>query len=571
MTRPRQLRPRGAAGLRPRRDVRAGQRPAARRRRCCCSTASPRSTATAARTARATSRPSSTSIRDLWFFDCHFIGDPVMPGCLGLDACGSWSASTSAGSAARAAAARWACGEVKFTGQVTPARQEGHLQDRHEAGDQLRRLVMGIGDGVLEADGKPIYEAEGPAGRPVQRRRPGLSAKRETDQHAPRRRHRDGHRLLDRQQRQRGAGVAARGAGPGVVAAPEYAELGFRCQVHAAPQIDWEAHGRPPRRALPGRRHGLRPHRHGTGDRRLPAWTEAEVSNERTGLIVGSGGPSTRAIVEAAEISQDQGRQAHRPVRGAQGDELRPLGDARRPGSRSSGLNFSISSACATSTHCIGVGYEQIELGKQDIVFAGGCEELDWTLIVPVRRHGRHVARKFNDRPAVASRAYDVDRDGFVIAGGGRDRGAGGAGARQGPRREDLRRDRRLRGQFRRLRHGRALRRGRGALHAPGAWTAPAGARSTISTRTAPPRRSATSRRWRRCARCSATTLPLISSTKSLTGHSLGAAGAQEAIYCLLMMQQRLRRRERQHRDTSTRPSPTCRSSASGSTGRWRR
>ena len=108
---------------------------------------------------------------------------------------------------------------------------------------------------------------------------------------------------------------------------------------------------------------------------------EAEVSNERTGLIVGAGGPSTRAIVEAAETTRDQGPQAHRPLRGAQGDELRPVGDAGHL-VQDPGLNFSISSACATSTHCIGVGCEQILMGKQDVVFAGGCEELDWTLCV---------------------------------------------------------------------------------------------------------------------------------------------------------------------------------------------
>ena len=151
---------------------------------------------------------------------------------------------------------------------------------------------------------------------------------------------------------------------------------------------------------------------------------EDEVSNERTGLIVGSGGPSTRTIVEAAETTRTKGPKRIGPF-------AVPKAMSSGPSAmlatwfKISGLNFSISSACATSAHCIGAGYEQIAMGKQDVVFAGGCEELDWTLSNLFDAMGA-MSSNFNDRPAVASRAYDSDRDGFVIAGGARHRGARG-------------------------------------------------------------------------------------------------------------------------------------------------
>ena len=198
------------------------------------------------------------------------------------------------------------------------------------------------------------------------------------------------------------------------------------------------------------------------------------------------------------------------------------------------GVNYSISSACATSNHCIGNACEMIQWGKQDMIFAGGCEELDWTLSVLFDAMGA-MSSKFNETPAKASRAYDVDRDGFVIAGGAgvlvleelehaKARGAkiyaevAGYGATSdghdmvAPSGEGAVRCMRMALQERRRR------------------------RSTTSIRMRPRRRSATSRRSRRSARCSATRCPPISATKSLTGHSLGAAGVQEAIYSLLMM-----------------------------------
>ncbi|MGZ6014315.1 MAG: beta-ketoacyl synthase N-terminal-like domain-containing protein, partial [Phenylobacterium sp.] len=209
--------------------------------------------------------------------------------------------------------------------------------------------------------------------------------------------------------------ASLREAKSGVVAAPEYAELGFRCHVHAPPQIDWESmvDRRAARFLAQGTAFGHLAMEQAIADSGLE---EAEVSHERTGLIVGSGGPSTRAIVEAAEITRTKG-----PKR------VGPFAVPKAMSSGASavlatwfkikGLNFSISSACATSAHCIGVGYEQIAMGKQDVVFAGGTEEIDWTLSVLFDAMGA-MSSNFNDRPAVASRAYDVDRDGFVIAGG---------------------------------------------------------------------------------------------------------------------------------------------------------
>src|ERR671912_441867 len=136
----------------------------------------------------------------------------------------------------------------------------------------------------------------------------------------------------------------------------------------------------------------------------------------RTGIIMGSGGPSTRAIVEAADVARSKG-----PKR------VGPFAVPKAMASTASatlatwfkikGVNYSISSACATSNHCIGNAYEIIRGGRQDVIFAGGCEELDWTLSVLFDAMGA-MSTKFNDRPATASRAYDVDRDGFVIAGG---------------------------------------------------------------------------------------------------------------------------------------------------------
>src|SRR5690606_26993493 len=209
--------------------------------------------------------------------------------------------------------------------------------------------------------------------------------------------------------------ASLREAKSGISRAEEYAELGFRCQVHGAPNIDVEA--------LVDRR-AIRFHGHGTAWNHIAmdqaiadaGLSEQEVSNDLTGIIMGSAGPSTRTIVESADITRQKG-----PKR------VGPFAVPKAMSSTASatlatwfkikGINYSISSACATSNHCIGSGYEQILMGKQDIVFAGGCEDLDWTLSVLFDAMGA-MSSGFNDRPHAASRAFDTRRDGFVIAGG---------------------------------------------------------------------------------------------------------------------------------------------------------
>jgi 3-oxoacyl-[acyl-carrier-protein] synthase-1 len=326
--------------------------------------------------------------------------------------------------------------------------------------------------------------------------------------------------------------ASLREAKSGVTAAPEYAELGFRCHVHAKPQIDWES--RVDRRAArflaQGTAFGHIAMEQAIADSGLE---EAEVSHERTGLIVGSGGPSTRAIVEAAEITRTKGPKRVGPFAVPKAMSSGPSATLAT-WFKIKGLNFSISSACATSAHCIGVGYEQILMGKQDVVFAGGVEELDWTLSVMFDAMGA-MSSNFNDRPAVASRAYDKDRDGFVIAGGGaivvleeyeraKARGA------------------KIYGEI----VGYAANSDGYDMVAPsgeGAVRCMKIAMSTIGGRPIDylnPHGTSTpvgdSKEMAAVREVFGARPPLISSTKSLTGHSLGAAGAQEAIYCLLMM-----------------------------------
>ena len=148
----------------------------------------------------------------------------------------------------------------------------------------------------------------------------------------------------------------------------------------------------------------------------MPGSRRADVSNERTGLIMGSGGPSTRAIVQAADTTREKGPKKVGPFEVPKSMSSTNSATLATPFDIK-GVNYSISSACSTSAHCIGNGGELIQWGKQDIVFAGGGEELDWTLSVLFDAMDA-MSSDFNDRPERSSRAYDVNRDGFVIAGG---------------------------------------------------------------------------------------------------------------------------------------------------------
>ena len=329
--------------------------------------------------------------------------------------------------------------------------------------------------------------------------------------------------------------ASLRNATPGVVAAPEYAEMGFRCQVHAPAKIvDWESmvDRRAARFLAPGTAYAHISMDQAIADAGL---TPEEVSNERVGLIVGSGGPSTSTIVQAAEITREKGPKRIGPFAVPKAMSSGPSA-VLSTWFKIKGINFSIASACATSTHCIGSAFEQIALGNQDMMFAGGCEELDWSLSNLFDAMGAMTSR-FNDTPAKASRAYDKNRDGFVIAGGGaivvleeleraKARGAriyaeiaGYAANSDGydmvaPSGEGAVRCMRLalQGVDRKVDY----------LNPHGTSTPVGDQREMDAVR-----------------EVFRGEIPLISSTKSLTGHSLGAVGAQEAIYCMLMMQNR--------------------------------
>jgi 3-oxoacyl-[acyl-carrier-protein] synthase-1 len=328
--------------------------------------------------------------------------------------------------------------------------------------------------------------------------------------------------------------ASLREARSGIIRAEKYAELGFRSQVHGMPTLD--ASSVVDRRAM-------RFHAAGTAwnhvamDQAIAdaGLTESEVSNERTGIIMGSGGPSAHMIVESADLTRSKG-----PKR------VGPFAVPKAMSSTASatlavwfkikGVNYSISSACATSNHCIGNAYEQIQYGKQDIIFAGGCEELEWELSVLFDAMGA-MSSSYNDRPTTASRAYDKNRDGFVIAGGAgvvvleeyehaKARGAkiyaevAGYGATSdghdmvAPSGE---------GAIRCMRQALATVKCPIDYINPHATSTPVGDVKEIEAL--------------REVFGSGDKCPPISATKSLTGHSLGATGVQEAIYSLLMMQ----------------------------------
>lgn len=209
--------------------------------------------------------------------------------------------------------------------------------------------------------------------------------------------------------------ASLREARSGLVKAKDYAERGFRCQVHGEPQIDWEAMiDRKVRRFMgAGAGWNYIAMQQAIVDAGLE---EKDVSNERTGLIMGSGGPSTRAIVQAADTTREKGPRKVGPFEVPKAMSSTNSATLATP-FHIKGINYSISSACSTSAHCIGNAAEMIQWGKQDLMFAGGGEELHWTLSVLFDAMGA-MSSNFNDTPQKASRAYDVNRDGFVIAGG---------------------------------------------------------------------------------------------------------------------------------------------------------
>jgi 3-oxoacyl-[acyl-carrier-protein] synthase-1 len=325
--------------------------------------------------------------------------------------------------------------------------------------------------------------------------------------------------------------ASLREAKSGVVRADKYAELGFRCQVHGAPTLD--AQEVVDRRAM-------RFHGGGTGWNHVAmeqairdaGLEEREISHEMTGIIMGSGGPSTRAIVESADVARTKGPRRVGPF--AVPKAMCSTASATlATWFKIKGVNYSISSACATSNHCIGNAMETIQIGKQDLIFAGGCEELDWTLSVLFDAMGA-MSSKYNQTPGNASRAYDVDRDGFVIA--------GGAGVLVLEELEHAKaRGARIYAEVT----------GYGATSDGHDMVAPSGEGAVRCMRMAlkgvkPPidyiNPHATStpigdiKEIEAIREVFGDKCPPISATKSLTGHSLGAAGAQEAIYSLLMM-----------------------------------
>ncbi len=318
----------------------------------------------------------------------------------------------------------------------------------------------------------------------------------------------------------------------GISFAEEYAKLGFRSQVHGKPPVDPAdlIDRRLMRFMGDGAAFAYIAMEQAIADAGLE---EKDISNERTGLIVGTGGPSTRAIVAAADTTREKG-----PKR------VGPFAVPKAMSSTASavlstnfkirGVNYSISSACATSAHCIGNAAELIQWGKQDVMFAGGAEELDWTLSVLFDAMGA-MSSKFNDTPEKASRAYDAHRDGFVIAGGGgilvleelehaKARGAKiyaelvGYGATSDgfdmvqPSGEGA---------------VRCMKQALETVDTPIDYINPHGTSTPIGD----------VREVEAIREVFGENMPPISSTKSLTGHSLGAAGAHEAIYSLLMLQ----------------------------------
>ena len=319
----------------------------------------------------------------------------------------------------------------------------------------------------------------------------------------------------------------------GITHADDYAEMGFRSHVRGKPDIELADHIDKRLWRFMGDAAG---YVHLSMEQAIAdsGLEESHVVNERTGIIVGSGGPSTRAQVAAADITREKSPKRVGPFAVPKA-MCSTTSATAATNFKIKGVNYTISSACSTSAHCIGNAAEQIQMGKQDIMFAGGGEELDWTLSVLFDAMGA-MSSKYNDTPDKAARAYDVNRDGFVIAGGGgilvleelehaKARGA------------------KIYGEIT----------GYGATSDGADMVAPSGegavrcmkqAMSTIKAPvtyinthgTSTPVGDITEAKALREV-FDSQDMPHISATKSMTGHSLGATGVQEAIYCLLMMQ----------------------------------
>ncbi|MFK8079980.1 MAG: beta-ketoacyl-ACP synthase I [Granulosicoccus sp.] len=325
---------------------------------------------------------------------------------------------------------------------------------------------------------------------------------------------------------------ALRHARSGITSREIYKEMGMRSHVAAAPDINLkESIDRKQFRFMgEASAYAYLAMQQAIEDAGL---TDAEVSNERTGIIAGSGGGSTASQVESADILRQKGIRRVGPYRVTQTMGSTVSACLATP-FKIKGTNYSISSACSTSAHCIGNALELIQLGKQDRVFAGGGEEEHWTLSCLFDAMGA-LSTKYNDTPATASRAYDATRDGFVIAGGGgmvvveeletaKARGATlyaevvGYGATSDG-------------------HDMVAPSGEGAARCMQL------AKSTVDSPIDYINAHGTSTPVGDIAELSAVkmafgdNMPHIGSTKSLSGHSLGAAGVQEAIYTLLMQQ----------------------------------
>jgi 3-oxoacyl-[acyl-carrier-protein] synthase-1 len=327
--------------------------------------------------------------------------------------------------------------------------------------------------------------------------------------------------------------ASLREAKSGISRAEDFATHGFKCQVQGMPTLDpSESVDRRAMRFLgPGSAWNHVAMEQAIRDSGVEP---SDISNERTGIIMGSGGPSTSVLVEAADITRKNGS----PKR------VGPFAVPKAMSSTSSatlatwfkirGVNYSISSACATSNHCIGNATEMIQWGKQDMMFAGGSEELHWTLSNLFDAMGA-MSTKYNDTPEKASRAYDADRDGFVIAGGAgvlvleelehaKARGAkiyaevAGYGATSDG-------------------HDMVAPSGEGAMRCMKMATATVGAPIDYINPHATSTPIGDIKEIEAIREVFGAKCPPISATKSLSGHSLGAAGVQEAIYSLLMMQ----------------------------------